>query len=352
MCPPTSLSQQDAAASEAVAAEQQQRQGSLSKAVQEPSLQQRHKEDLSRRSSLLSLLCQLNIRVVLYAALVSIAIQVLPKSLIVNRGFTVWFQYIWILYLALGKPPKLEPFGFIVGCGVCVGWYSSLVVDMIFIHPYTAYLLYDNMLPVMKSYMFIDHEHGNGSLAFDSSSGILMMILSHILDSAGHIGITYYFYKKCIAQQQELTTAAAATTTTKSQHPSLLIWLFQNHEIPVISWTLLILSYCFSRIWSIVHTYEHYQTFGMFYFGTHVYHVATSDLFYPSYIGEAIVFGLAVGCKLYYSRIRNCGMGTKILEEDCYDIIDNHVNKDPCDDRKPPRLLHSDSTMSSTSSVY
>eukprot|EP00531_Pseudo-nitzschia_arenysensis_P016227 CAMPEP_0116122232 /NCGR_PEP_ID=MMETSP0329-20121206/4107_1 /TAXON_ID=697910 /ORGANISM="Pseudo-nitzschia arenysensis, Strain B593" /LENGTH=175 /DNA_ID=CAMNT_0003616071 /DNA_START=96 /DNA_END=620 /DNA_ORIENTATION=+ len=170
----------------------------------------------------------------------------LPKGAYLNRGFTVWFHLASILQV-------LTQSRFLVNvlALICLGWYNSLLFEFVW-HGRWCHALYKNMPQVLVDCMVPDA--ATGVLDFESTRSLSAMGTCHALDFLGHPLLAYYFWKKSKRNG--------------------------------ISWPAILASYCFSRCWSLVHTYHNFGKPGLWYFGFDVYTIDSLDAWYPAYVIE------------------------------------------------------------------
>lgn len=187
-------------------------------------------------------------------AIVAIA-PFLPSWLYLSRGYTVWYHLITILYMLTQKEP-LRRFLILQGTGISLGWYAALLNDYIR-HGRFAHILYMNMPSILKSQMVDTSGH-----VFYTRQSIVIMILSHVLDTILHPGIVYFLLRSHKASGKSLNQ--------------------------VLSWKVLLSTFAVSRLWSIVHTQYHHGAIGGWYFGYDVYHIHDLDSWMPAYIAEGV----------------------------------------------------------------
>jgi hypothetical protein len=183
------------------------------------------------------------------------------SSQYLNRGFTVWFHLVALLYL-LTQSRFVAKFQALIGTSICLGWYAALIYDW-FQYSNFFLILYRNMPTVMKEIMFVQ---GTNSLNLACLSSINVILLSHILDTLGHPLLTLYFWRQHQKQGGTLAT--------------------------LLSWDVIMSTWIFSRCWSLTHTYYNFGKPGLYYFGYDVYVIdeGTLDLWYPAYIVESLFY--------------------------------------------------------------
>lgn len=195
----------------------------------------------------------------------------LPTGAYLNRGFTVWFHLASVLQV-LTQSKFLVQMLALNGASICLGWYASLLFEFVW-HGRWCHALYKNMPQVLVDSMVPDA--ATGLLDFESTESLLAMGVCHVLDLLGHPLLTYYFWRK-------------------SQRDN-------NYSI---AWPVVLASYCFSRCWSLVHTYHNFGKPRLWYFGFDVYTIDSLDAWYPAYIIEGMFYTGVVLYKLTQSRYR------------------------------------------------
>mmetsp|Transcript_11089 Transcript_11089/g.18500 ORF Transcript_11089/g.18500 Transcript_11089/m.18500 type:complete len:264 (-) Transcript_11089:1066-1857(-) len=201
------------------------------------------------------------------------ALPLLPTSTYINRGYTVWFHLVSVAYV-LTRLPFLRKFLILQGTGITLGWYAAIYNDL-HLHGRFCHILYMNMPTVMKVVM-VDLD---GGIKYSSDS-MMMMALSHALDTILHPGLVYLFWRSHIA----------SGGTLKS----------------IFAWDVIVATYVFSRLWSIVHTFANDGVVGLWYCGYDVYHINDLDSWLPAYVAESIFYAGIVIYKVLERR-RQCG---------------------------------------------
>jgi len=192
----------------------------------------------------------------------------------INRGYTQWFHKLVLAWI-LTQSPWLVQFLALQGTSVTVGWYVALLYDCYCSNGPFGRILYHNMPEIMAQHMVVSTSNKGGNLLY-TPMGIVMMIASHVLDAIGHPLLAYYFIRKHLQNGGTWNT--------------LLTW-------PMIGST-----YLLSRVWSFVHIYYNFGTFGLFYVGYDVYHLSDLDSWIPAYVAEGVLYALIVGWKLTSER--------------------------------------------------
>ena len=205
----------------------------------------------------------------LHPSLAALAMAcVLPTGAYLNRGFTVWFHLASILQL-LTQSSFLTKILALNGTSICFGWYASLAFEFVW-HGRWCHALYKNMPAVLVDQMVPDAT--TGQLDFESTNSLLAMGACHVLDFLGHPLLAYYFWNK-------------------SRN-------FCNNNGISLEWSVILASYCFSRSWSLVHTYHNFGKPSLFYFGFDVYVIDSLDAWYPAYILESLFYFTVLVWKL------------------------------------------------------
>lgn len=189
----------------------------------------------------------------------------LPLWCYLNRGFTVWFHLASVVQVVTQSKFAAKVLS-LTGTSICLGWYASLAFEY-FYHGRFFDALYKNMPSALVDEIV---DPSTGAPDFESTNSLVAMLICHVLDFIGHPLLAYYFWKK---SRKESNTA-------------------------LLAWPVLIVTYCFSRTWSIVHNYHNYGKFGLFYFGFDVYVIDDLDAWYPAYIMESMFFASLVLWKL------------------------------------------------------
>lgn len=180
----------------------------------------------------------------------------MPSWLYLNRGYTVWYHLLTIVYL-LTKRESLRRFLILQGTGISLGWYAALVNDL-YRHGRFAHILYMNMPAVLKDAMY----DPTTDRVFYTSDSMTSMAVSHVLDTVLHPGIVYLLYQ-----------AHRSSGGTLDD---------------VLSWKTMAATFVVSRVWSLVHTYYHHGAMKGWYFGYEVYHIHDLDSWMPAYVAEAV----------------------------------------------------------------
>jgi hypothetical protein len=228
-------------------------------------------------------------------------LSLFPSYCFINRGFTQWFHWASFIYL-LTQSKFLQKFQVLAGISICLGWYSSLAVDY-FKYGRSWVALYKNMPPAMTDIML---DKSTGQLNYDSTSSLLTMLLSHVLDVLAHILLTYYFWRK------------------HRQHGGTFRGL--------CTWPAILLSYLFSRCWGMTQVYYNTGKLGLFYIGHNVYVMDSLDIWYAAYIAETVFYLSVILWKIFAEESRSASTTAKLTKDD------ECLNK--------PNLIFSESSVS------
>jgi hypothetical protein len=241
--------------------------------------------------------------------LVLALLPVMPSSCFLNRGFTIWFHWASVIYL-LTQSKFLEKCLVLIGTSVCLGWYSSIAYDY-FQYGRLALILYDNSPPIMTEIML---DETTGQPNYGSMAAVSTMLLAHALDTLGHPLLTHYFWRR------HRQTGGCLPT--------------------ILTWPVVVSSWLFSRIWSILHTYYNFGRVQPYYVGYDVYVLPADhlDCWYPAYVAESLLFSFVVMWKLFGEPHQSSNANNKL-----------RTNGNEYETK--PRLLLSQSTVSVSSSV-
>lgn len=258
---------------------------------------------------------------------------VVPASCILNRGFTQWFHWAFVMH-QLTQSMFLERMLVLSGVSICLGWYAALVYEYVqydrFCHP-----LYKNMPSMLTQYMVLDaiddnNHRSGGTLDFESTASLSAMALSHVLDMLAHPLLTYYYWH-CRCRRFAGVDPAAKVG---SFHAVV--------AAQILTWPVIFAAYTYSRVWSLTHTYYNFGHFGFFYVGHDVYLMDDLDSWFPAYVAEGVVFGSIVLWKLFLqprhfdhyeaNRDSNCKATTEVATTRNYET--------------KPSLLPSESSIS------
>lgn len=208
----------------------------------------------------------------------------LPTSFYLNRGYTVWFHCITVMFV-LTRSEFLGRFLVLQGTSITLGWYAAICNDF-WCHGRFWHILYMNMPAAMTNAMTVVQEGGTTVVHFTALS-MSVMLLSHALDTFAHPGLTYLLWKR---HSEAHGSSDVTTRTATSALQSILTW-------PVI-----ISTYLTSRLWSVVHVYYNTGKFGLFYFGHDVYMIHDLDSWLPAYLAEGLLYVAIVIYKIQRSR--------------------------------------------------
>jgi hypothetical protein len=212
------------------------------------------------------------------------SLSLFPSYCFVNRGFTQWFHWASFIYL-LTQSKFLQKFQVVTGISICLGWYSALAIDYFKFGRFCV-ALYKNMPPAMTDIML---DKSTGQLNYDSTSSLLIMLQSHIMDILAHVLLTYYFW--CKHRQQGGTFREVCT------------------------WPAIILSYLFARSWSMTMVYHNTGKLGFFYIGYDVYVLDVLDPWYAAYFAETVFYLSVILWKVFGEESRSAST-TKLTEND------------------------------------
>lgn len=206
-------------------------------------------------------------------------IPLLPQSFYLNRGLTVWFHLMSVVYL-LTRSPFVRKVLILQGAAICLGWYTAIASDW-FVDGTFCHTLYRNMPSSMLSYMVQDQpvgDHGEGSyIILNTYSSWAMKAWSHVLDTMGHPGLAYLFWR--------LHRQSGGTLRD------------------VLTWPVIVFTWHFSRTWSLVHSYYNTGVPSFWYFGHDVYLLNSMNTFLIAYVAEGFCFGVAILFRLYWDRL-------------------------------------------------
>mmetsp|Transcript_23344 Transcript_23344/g.28685 ORF Transcript_23344/g.28685 Transcript_23344/m.28685 type:complete len:229 (-) Transcript_23344:65-751(-) len=191
----------------------------------------------------------------------------LPTWYYLNRGFTVWYHYITIMYM-LTSIETLRRFIIMQGVGICLGWYASIINDL-YTHDRFGHILYMNMPRFMKNEMVDTSGH-----VFYTSKSMMYMGMSHVLDTIFHPGIVYILLKAHLSQGGKLKD--------------------------IFTWNIMLATFLVSRLWCIVHTYHNHGEASGWYFGHDVYHIHDLDAWLPAYLAEGMFYIMLGSYKIFW----------------------------------------------------
>lgn len=189
------------------------------------------------------------------------ALPLLPTWLYLNRGYTIWFHLMTVAFL-LTRRTFLRRFLIFQGTCITAGWYASILLDLVknarFFH-----ILYQNTPELMKS-VIIDE---SGEVVYTAGS-VGLMALTHAADTFAHPGLVY------------------------------LLWRWHRLSggtiSDILTWSVVVSHYLFSRLWSVVHVYHNTGQLGFFYIGHDVYNVEDLCCWIPAYVTEGLIHAAVV----------------------------------------------------------
>jgi hypothetical protein len=184
--------------------------------------------------------------------LVICLLPLMPTELFLNRGYTLWFNW-GVLAFFFTRNDRLCQFLAIQGTGVCLGWYSSVVVEHI-LHGTIFHLLYKNSPQFLREIIMDD------DTMVQTWYALLFRAVIHFFDLLAH--------------------------------PLLTIWCWRKMGSRPLALSSIVASYGCSRAWSLLHSFYNQQSFSFHYVGHDVYNVNDLRLWYPAYIAEYVWHGL------------------------------------------------------------
>lgn len=187
-----------------------------------------------------------------------------PTGLYLNRGYTIWFH--WFSLAALVTQSSfLRKFAILQGSGISLGWYAAMVYEWMFQGNF-FHILYKNSPIFLRQHM-VDE---NGTVIWDTPESLVCRLVSHTADIVAHPVLAYWLWR----------------------------WHVRASGSGVLDWSVIVLAYACSRLWSIVHTTYNMGEPGLFYMGHEVYNVDSLDVWIAPYIAEGVIYALAVFWKL------------------------------------------------------
>ncbi|KAL7539069.1 hypothetical protein ACHAXR_013274 [Thalassiosira sp. AJA248-18] len=248
-------------------------------------------------------------------------LPMLPQSFYLNRGYTVWFHLLSVVYL-LTRSPFIRKALILQGVGICLGWYCAIANDW-YVDGFS--ILYRNMPGSMLPYMVEEQPDGSDSsyIILNTYSSWVMKVLSHVLDTIGHPGLAYLFWK-----------------LHRKSHGTLS---------DILTWPIIVFAWHLSRVWSLVHSYYNTGVFSFWYYGHDVYVLNNLNSYLIAYVAEGVCFGVAILCRLYWDRedeLNSCSQVISPLPpvNEYYESVSmekQEVTK--------PTLIHSESAASTAS---
>lgn len=215
----------------------------------------------------------------------------LPTSFYLNRGFTIWYHWVAILY-GLTALPFLRSVLILQGFSVSLGWYSAILVDYA-LHNTFFLTLYKNTPNAIRKFMFEDnglrHPHTGQARTDLPVLRVAAMVVAHVVDALAHPGLGYCMWRlHCRANNQR----GVSRSNSRRHH------LASALTLPVIGF-----SFALCRIWSLVHTAYNQRVASLYYFGHDIYNLDHLDGWLPAYIAEAVAHGAA----LCFWAVLRCG---------------------------------------------
>ena len=172
----------------------------------------------------------------------------------------------------------------------------------------------------MMFYMIKEDESESSYIILNTYTAMAMKILSHILDTLGHPGLAYLFYRLHCNEFR-----------TNNDDNSRSVWR------DILSWEVITSAWYLSRLWSMVHSYNNFGSVKLWYYGFHVYKLNNLNAYFIAYVVEGLCFVVAILYRLHWDRNDSDTEKNRCIE--------NIVSVDD----KPPKLVHSESAVSTTS---
>merc|ERR1719253_274918 len=208
-------------------------------------------------------------------------LPLLPRSCYLNRGYTVWFHLLSLVY-CLTRAPFVRRVLVLQGAGICLGWYAALAHDWLAADGAFGHTLYRNMPGPMLAYMAREEgpslaDGGAGSYALlDTQSALAMRCASHVLDLLLHPGLLGLFWASHRRDGGTLSD--------------------------LLTWPVLLFAWLLSRVWSLVHSYHNTGVPALWYYGHDVYVLRDLTGYCIAYVAEGACFAAAVGCRVCWDR--------------------------------------------------
>ena len=198
-------------------------------------------------------------------------LPLLPSALYVNAGYTKWFHLVSFCYL-MTQNAWLSKFLAVMGTTVTLGWWASMAVDF-FKHGRFGHILHWNMPSFLTDVML---DPLDGQVQYNTAEQWTAVLLSHALDTLGHPVLALYFWK-----------------------------LNQFDLSKILSWSVIVGTYCLSRTWSLFHNLYNDGKFGLLYIGYDVYTINDHNddrlegMWMPAYIMEGMCYVLMIAFKVF-----------------------------------------------------
>jgi hypothetical protein len=300
-------------------------------------------------------------------------LPVLPRSLYLNRGYTVWFHLTSLSYF-FTRSSFLRKILILQGTGICLGWYTAIPYDW-FVEGTFCHTLYRNMPGGMLPYMVQETSSSSGSgvdsyVILESYSSYAMKGASHLLDALGHPGLLCLFWKlhrRHVNQNKQRQRRNGSNRNNQSTVVGISELLND-----ILTWPVIVAAWHFSRMWSMVHSYYNNDdddgddagnNIAFWYFGHDVYILNNLDAYLIAYVAEGICFVAAIALRLYWDHCSGCGVSSRqaelkstssvsaksgdIMEERCFENVLMEMNRD----KNKPALVHSESAVSTSSII-
>ena len=244
-------------------------------------------------------------------------LSLLPTSFYLNRGYTVWFHLLSVIYL-LSQSTFIRKILILQGIGICLGWYAAIATDW-FVDNTFCHTLYRNMPESIMFYMIKEDESESSYIILNTYTAMAMKILSHVLDTVGHPGLAYLFYR------------IHSNEFRRTNDNSRSVWR------DILSWEVIVTAWHLSRIWSMVHRYYNFGEVKLWYYGHDIYKLNNLNAYFIAYVVEGLCFVVAILYRLHWDRNDSDTKKNRCIE--------NIVSVED----KPPKLVHSESAVSTTS---
>lgn len=215
-------------------------------------------------------------------------LPLMPTDCFLNRGFTLWFNW-GVLAFFFTRSEKLCQVLAIQGASVCLGWYASVAMELVWQGTF-FHLLYENSPQMLR-----DEIMENGIVLY-TSKALVMRTVVHFFDLVAHPLLAWWCWRKMRSSQFNA--------------PSIIV------------------SYAISRSWSLLHSYYNQGHLRLHYVGHDIYNVHDLRLWYPAYIAEYLWHG--------YLLYEVCMRRSQSCKKKAIDRLDS----------KPPLLTQSESGLS------
>mmetsp|Transcript_2022 Transcript_2022/g.2821 ORF Transcript_2022/g.2821 Transcript_2022/m.2821 type:complete len:308 (-) Transcript_2022:263-1186(-) len=203
-------------------------------------------------------------------------LPLIPSHLYVNAGYTKWFHIMSFCYL-MTQNAWLSKFVALMGTTVTLGWWASIMYDL-YKNGRFGHILLWNMPSSMTAVMLDE----NNQVRYNTNERLAVILLSHLLDTLAHPALALYFWK-----------------------------LNQFKVSNVLTWSIVISTYCLSRTWSMFHNYHNDGAFKLHYIGHDVYKIYDDNaenlpgMWIPAYVMEGACYVVIVMFKLFWEKKNN-----------------------------------------------